>query len=177
MFDTSSDLPPTTRRSVIEILNEHLADAIDLQLQAKQAHWNIKGPNFVGLHELFDKVASQAQEYADEIAERAVALGGVARGTIQAVSGQSQLREYPLDVGDWRAHVRAMQDALATFGRGVRKAIDDTTAVNDADTADLFTEISRGVDKSLWMVEAHVEDAPLDAKDVEQRSASQGESR
>lgn len=177
MFDTSNDLPPTTRRSVIEILNEHLADAIDLQLQAKQAHWNIKGPNFVGLHELFDKVASQAQEYADEIAERAVALGGVARGTIQAVSGQSQLREYPLDVGDWRAHVRAMQDALATFGRGVRKAIDDTTAVNDADTADLFTEISRGVDKSLWMVEAHVEDAPLDAKDVEQRSASQGESR
>jgi starvation-inducible DNA-binding protein len=146
-------------------------------LQAKQAHWNIKGPNFVGLHELFDKVASQAQEYADEIAERAVALGGVARGTIQAVSGQSQLREYPLDVGDWRAHVRAMQDALATFGRGVRKAIDDTTAVNDADTADLFTEISRGVDKSLWMVEAHVQDAPLDAKDVEQRSASQGESR
>lgn len=177
MFDTSNDLPPTTRRSVIEILNEHLADAIDLQLQAKQAHWNMKGPNFVGLHELFDKVASQAQEYADEIAERAVALGGVARGTIQPVSGQSQLREYPLEVGDWRAHVRAMQDALATFGRGVRKAIDDTTAVNDADTADLFTEISRGVDKSLWMVEAHVQDAPLDAKDVEQRSASQGESR
>ena len=177
MFDTSNDLPPTTRRSVIEILNEHLADAIDLQLQAKQAHWNIKGPNFVGLHELFDEVASQAQEYADEIAERAVALGGVARGTIQAVSGQSQLREYPLEVGDWRAHVRAMQDALATFGRGVRKAIDDTTAVNDADTADLFTEISRGVDKSLWMVEAHVHDEPVDAKDVAQRSASQGESR
>lgn len=149
MFDTSNDLPPTTRRSVIEILNEHLADAIDLQLQAKQAHWNIKGPNFVGLHELFDEVASQAQEYADEIAERAVALGGAARGTIQAVSGQSQLREYPLEVGDWRGHVRAMQDALATFGRGVRKAIDDTTAVNDADTADLFTEISRGVDQVL----------------------------
>jgi len=177
MYDTSNDLPPTTRRSVIEILNEHLADAIDLQLQAKQAHWNIKGPNFVGLHELFDKVAAEAREYADEIAERAVALGGMARGTIQAVSKQSQLREYPLEVGDWQAHVRAMQDALATFGRGVRKAIDDTTALNDADTADLFTEISRGVDKSLWMVEAHVQDTPADAKGVAQQSAAQGDSR
>ena len=98
MYETSNDLLPTTRRSMSDILNEHLADAIDLQLQAKQAHWNIKGPNFVGLHELFDRVASQAREYADEIAERAVALGGVARGTIQVVSGQSQLHEYPLEI-------------------------------------------------------------------------------
>jgi starvation-inducible DNA-binding protein len=177
MYDTSNDLSLTTRKSIIELLNEHLADAIDLQLQAKQAHWNVKGPNFVGLHELFDQVASQAQGYADDIAERAVALGGVARGTIQAVSGQSQLREYPLEVGDWRAHVRAMQDALATFGRGARKAIDDATALNDADTADLLTEISRGVDKSLWMVEAHVHDVPADAKEAEPRAASRGESR
>ena len=177
MYETSNDLAPTTRRSGIEILNEHLADAIDLQLQAKQAHWNIKGPNFVGLHTLFDQVAAQAIEYSDLIAERAVALGGVARGTLQAVSAQSQLREYPLEVGDWRAHVQVMQDALATFGRGVRKAIDDATALNDADTADLFTEISRGVDKSLWMVEAHLQDAPADAKEVQQPPASREPSR
>jgi starvation-inducible DNA-binding protein len=177
MYETRNGLPPTTRRSMIEVLNEHLADAIDLQLQAKQAHWNIKGPNFVGLHELFDRVASQAREYADEIAERAVALGGVARGTLQVVLRQSQLREYPLEVGDWRAHVQAMQDALATFGRGTRKAIEDATALNDADTADLFTEISRGVDKSLWMVEAHIQDAPADAKQLEDRSASRDEAR
>jgi starvation-inducible DNA-binding protein len=172
MFETSNDLPPATRQSAIEMLNEHLADAIDLQLQAKQAHWNIKGPNFVGLHELFDRVAAQASEYADLIAERAVALGGVARGTLEAVSGRSQLREYPLEVGDWRAHVRAMQDALATFGRGARRAIDDATALNDADTADLFTEISRGADKSLWMVEAHVQDASAEGKHVEQPAAT-----
>jgi starvation-inducible DNA-binding protein len=177
MYETSNDLSPTTRRSVIELLNEHLADAIDLHLQAKQAHWNIKGPNFVGLHELFDQVAAQAREYADEIAERAVALGGVAHGTVQVVSRQSQLREYPLEVGDWQAHVRAMQDALATFGRGARKAIDDATALNDADTADLFTEISRGVDKSLWMVEAHVQDARADDANQEQHSASRQQSR
>ena len=170
MYETNNDLSETTRRSVIEILNEHLADAIDLQLQAKQAHWNIKGPNFVGLHALFDQVAAQAREYADQIAERGVALGGVARGTLQAVSRQTQLREYPLEIGDWRAHVLAMQDALATFGRGARKAIDDAAALNDADTADLFTEISRGADKSLWMVEAHVQDAPAKGKAVD-RSA------
>ena len=176
MYETSNDLSLATRRSMIDILNEHLADAIDLQLQAKQAHWNIKGPNFVGLHQLFDQVAAEAREYGDDIAERAVALGGVARGTLQAVSGQSQLREYPLQVGDWRAHVRAMQDALATFGRGARKAIDDATALNDADTADLFTEISRGVDKSLWMVEAHIQETPSDANQLEEPSASRGDS-
>jgi starvation-inducible DNA-binding protein len=176
MYETGNDLAPTTRRSAIELLNEHLADAVDLHLQAKQAHWNIKGPNFVGLHELFDQVAAEAHGYSDLIAERAVALGGVARGTLQAVSAQSQLREYPLDVGDWRAHVRAMQDALATFGRGVRKAIDDATALNDADTADLFTEISRGVDKSLWMVEAHVQDSPAEAEKAEEPSVSRAHS-
>lgn len=172
---TSNDLRLATRESAIALLNEHLADAIDLQLQAKQAHWNIKGPNFVGLHELFDRVASQAREYADEIAERAVALGGVARGTLQAVSRQSQLREYPYEIGDWRAHVRAMQDALATFGRGVRKAIDDATALHDADTADLLTEVSRGADKSLWMVEAHLQDVSADATEPERQSVSNGE--
>jgi starvation-inducible DNA-binding protein len=177
MYDTSNDLAPTTRRSAIELLNEHLADAIDLHLQAKQAHWNIKGPNFVGLHELFDRVAGQAGEYSDLIAERAVALGGLARGTLQAVARQSQLREYPLEVGDWRAHVHAMQDALATFGRGARKAIDDATALNDADTADLFTEISRGVDKTLWMVEAHVQEAPARETTAESPSAARESSR
>ena len=176
MFETNNDLSPTTRRSSIEILNEHLADAIDLQLQAKQAHWNIKGPNCVGLHALFDQVAAQAGEYSDLIAERAVALGGIARGTLQPVSQQTQLREYPIEAGDWRAHVHAMRDALATFGRGVRKAIDDAAALNDADTADLFTEVSRSVDKSLWMVEAHVQDTPAEARPVE-RSALRGESR
>jgi starvation-inducible DNA-binding protein len=172
MYETRNDLALTARRSLVGMLNEHLADAVDLHLQAKQAHWNIKGPNFVGLHALFDQVAAQADEYSDLIAERAVALGGVARGTLQAVSAQSQLREYPLEVGDWRAHVLAIQDALATFGRGVRKAIDEATTLNDAGTADLFTEISRGVDKSLWMVEAHVQDAQVEAKQAPESSVS-----
>jgi starvation-inducible DNA-binding protein len=177
MYETSNDLTPATRQSMIALLNEHLADAIDLHLQAKQAHWNIKGPNFVGLHDLFDRVAAQALEFADDIAERAVALGGIARGTLQMVSAQSQLREYPSEVSDWREHVRALQDAVATFGRGVRKAIDDATAMNDADTADLFTAVSRATDKTLWMVEAHLQETPARAEQVEEFSASQVESR
>jgi starvation-inducible DNA-binding protein len=177
MYETGNDLTSSTRRSAVELLNEHLADAIDLHLQAKQAHWNIKGPNFVGLHELFDRIAAEASEYSDLIAERAVALGGVARGTLQAVAAQSQLQEYALEAADWRIHVHAMQDALATFGRGARKAIDDATALNDADTADLFTEISRGVDKSLWMVEAHVQDNPMDVRPVEESSTSRQAAR
>ena len=170
-------MSPGTRQSAIELLNEHLADAIDLQLQAKQAHWNVKGPNFVGLHELFDRVAAQAVEFSDLIAERAVALGGVARGTVQAVSSRSQLREYPLDVGDWRVHVQAMQDALATFGRGARRAIDDAAALNDVDTADLFTEISRAADKSLWMVEAHIQDTSRKETHVQQQASEREASR
>ena len=174
MYKTSNDLAPTTRRSVVKMLNEQLAGVIDLQLQAKQAHWNVKGPNFSGLHDLFEEIAGQAAEYADMIAERAAALGGVARGTLQAVSAQSHLPEYPLEAGEWRAHVRAMQDALATFGRGVRGAIDEVTALNDADTADLFTEVSRGTDKSLWKVEAHIQDAPVEEKQVDKPAAGRG---
>ena len=172
MYETSNDLASNTRRSAIELLNEHLTDAIDLHLQAKRAHWNVKGPNLSSLHELFDTIAAQATAYADLVAERAVARGGVVRGTLQAVSAQSQLREYSIDIGDWRGHVHAMQDALATFGRGVPKAIDDATALNDAHTGDLLTDISRGADKSLWMVEAHVQDAPASEKYIAEPSAA-----
>ena len=146
-----------TKAAMIELLNARLADAIDLALITKQAHWNVKGPNFVGLHDLFDRVAEAAGEYGDLIAERAVALGGVAEGTVQVVSRRSKLPEFPLAIGEWTAHVDAMRGALATFGSAARRAIDKSTELNDADTADLFTEVSRGIDKFLWMVEAHVQ--------------------
>lgn len=158
MRSTLNDLPEPTRTSVATLLNARLADAIDLGLQAKQAHWNVRGPNFVGLHELFDRVAEQADEYGDLIAERAVALGGVAQGTLRVVGQRSQLADYPLTLAQWPAHVQAVRGALATFGGAVRRAIDETAQLGDAGTADLFTEISRGVDKLLWMVEAHGQD-------------------
>ena len=157
IYDTRNNLPAATRTAMIQLLNARLAAVIDLQLQAKQAHWNVKGPNFVGLHELFDKVAEQAREFADEIAERGVALGGIAEGTVQATAQHSNLPKYPTNIGAWADHVRCMREALGVFGADARRAIDDATAQNDADTADLFTEISRGIDKLLWMVEAHVQ--------------------
>jgi starvation-inducible DNA-binding protein len=154
---TRNDLPEKTRRKMVDLLNQHLADVIDLNLQAKQAHWNVKGPSFIALHELFDKVAEETEEFVDEIAERAVALGGVALGTARVAAKNSCLPEYPLDISAGREHVEALAAALATFGKGAREAIHTAAKADDIDTSDLFTEVSRGIDKLLWFVEAHVQ--------------------
>jgi len=152
---TQNDLPEGVRCKAIALLNEHLADAIDVRLQAKQAHWNVKGPNFIALHELFDEVEEEIADLVDEIAERAMQLGGVAKGTVQVVAKESRLSAYPLEILAGGEHVQALSRNLATFGKSVRGAIDATVEFNDADTADLFTQVSRGIDKLLWKVEAH----------------------
>ena len=157
MFKTKNDLSEASRAKVVELLNARLADCIDLLTQAKQAHWNVKGPHFIGLHELFDKVYAAVGEYVDEIAERAVQLGGVALGTARAVAKQSTLAEYPATAVDGRSHVDALSTALASFGKSARKAIEMADELGDLDTADLFTEVSRGIDKWLWFVEAHLQ--------------------
>ncbi len=157
MHKTKIDLSKETRTSVVDILNARLADAVDLQTQAKQAHWNVKGPSFIALHELFDEVASGLDEYTDLIAERITTLGGVARGTARVAAAESTLSEYPLEISDGRDHVDALSNALAGLGKLVREAIDQTAELGDADTSDLVTEVSRGVDKHLWLVEAHLQ--------------------
>jgi starvation-inducible DNA-binding protein len=155
LYETENDLPKTARVELNALINQRLADAIDLQLQLKQAHWNVKGPHFIGLHELFDKVAEEIEDYLDMIAERIVQLGGIAQGTARVAAARSRLEEYPLAIADGMAHVEAVARALSTFGREARATIDEADALTDADTADLFTEISRGIDKWLWFVEAH----------------------
>ncbi len=157
MNRTKNDLSSATREAVVAILNARLADCIDLRLQAKQAHWNVKGPHFIALHELFDSVADHLEDFSDTIAERAVALGGTAVGTSQAVAKGTTLSEYPLQAKGGRRHVELLATGLAAFGASVRKAIDVADQAGDADTADLFTEVSRGVDQDLWFVEAHLE--------------------
>jgi starvation-inducible DNA-binding protein len=157
MHPTRNDLSTKTRTKVVEVLNARLADAIDLQFQAKQAHWNVKGPNFIALHELFDKISGDLGSQVDDLAERITALGGTAEGTIQAVIGRSKLPAYPLGLAEGRAHLEALAGALARFGKNVRRAIDETGKAGDADTSDLFTGISRSADKSLWLVEAHLQ--------------------
>jgi len=155
MYETENDIPKAARSELNALINQRLADVIDLQMQLKQAHWNIKGPHFIGLHELFDKIAEDVETYVDEIAERAVQLGGIAQGTVRAAAARSRLEEYPSTISDGSAHVEAVAKALSTFGREARVSIEEANALDDADTADLFTEVSRGIDKWLWFVEAH----------------------
>jgi starvation-inducible DNA-binding protein len=156
VFKTKNDLPDEARAKTIELLNARLADCIDLQTQCKQAHWSVKGPNFIALHELFDQVNEAVEDYVDDVAERAVQLGGVAEGTVRMVAKRSALAEYPKAV-DGRSQVEALSSALAAFGKAARQAIEQSNDLGDLDTADLFTEVSRGIDKWLWFVEAHLQ--------------------
>lgn len=157
MHKTKIDLPEEKRKSLIDLLNARLADAVDLQMQAKQAHWNVRGPNFIALHELFDDVAEHVEEWVDLIAERSAMLGGRADGTVKVAAKNSKLPDYPLDIVNGSDHVNALSTSLAAFGKAVRRAIDQADELGDKDTADLFTEVSRGADKDLWFVEAHLQ--------------------
>lgn len=152
---THNTLPELMRDASITLLNRHLAAAIDLQGQMKQAHWNVRGPGFIAIHELFDAIATIVGENADELAERCAALGGVAEGTIQGAVQQSFMVPYPLQIADTGKHVFAVSAALAAFGQSARAAAQTATEQGDGDTADLFTQISRGIDRQLWFVEAH----------------------
>ncbi len=155
LHETKIDLAEGKREKLITLLNQSLADSIDLVYQAKQAHWNVKGPNFIALHELFDRVATELDVHVDDIAERITSLGGVAMGTVRISAEKSSLAEYPHEISDGTAHVDALSTALADFGKKARTNIDTTDELGDKDTADLYTNVSRNVDKLLWFVEAH----------------------
>jgi starvation-inducible DNA-binding protein len=148
MNPTKNDLPVEIRSKLCQFMNERLADLIDLQLQTKQAHWNVKGPQFIALHLLFDEIAGELPEHVDTLAERIVALGGIAEGT---------LAPYPLTITSGKDHVEALSSALAAAGKLMRAAIDHSDELGDADAADIFTAISRALDKNLWFVEAHLQ--------------------
>ncbi|HET9919733.1 MAG TPA: DNA starvation/stationary phase protection protein Dps [Ktedonobacteraceae bacterium] len=145
--------PNEQQTKLIELLNRRLADAIDLQLQSRQAYWNVKGPHFMALPELFDQVAEGVEEYANLIARHIVQLGGMAEGTAHAVARRSSLDEYVLATADGKGHIDALATKLTAFGRHVRYASEQATGLKDADAADLFTDIARGIDKWLWLVE------------------------
>jgi starvation-inducible DNA-binding protein len=164
LFRTKNDIPADARAQIADLLNRTLADCIDLQTQCKQAHWNVKGPSFIGLHKLFDDVNTDVEEYVDLLAERVVQLGGVAEGTARCAAERSRLPEYSLDISSGPDHVDALSTALASFGRVCREGIEQLDEWGDADGADILTEISRGVDKWLWFVEAHQQVDPEDSE-------------
>ena len=157
LYATKNDLSEQTRSQVIALCNARLADSVDLQTQVKQAHWNVKGPDFISLHKLFDEINEDVEDYVDLTAERVVQLGGVAEGTARLIVKASKLPEYPATIAEGHQHVDALSTALAAYGKLARAAIDEANKLGDADTADIFTEISRGVDKWLWFVEAHLQ--------------------
>jgi starvation-inducible DNA-binding protein len=157
MYSTRNDLPARSRAQLEKLLNARLADALDLESASKQAHWNVKGPHFIALHELFDQLHGKVEQHVDTMAERIAALGGTARGTLQAAARASSLTPYPEELSDGIEHLRALSERVADFGNKVRAAIDRAERLGDADTADLFTAVSRDADKYLWFLEAHLQ--------------------
>ncbi|MBE9168203.1 DNA starvation/stationary phase protection protein Dps [Pleurocapsales cyanobacterium LEGE 06147] len=155
-YPTRIDLAAEVRTEVIKLLNQTLAATLDLKTQTKQAHWNVKGMDFYQLHELFDELATELEEYIDMVAERVTALAGTALGTARIAASESILPEYPLDAVSGVEHVTALADRYAAYGKHLREAIDTTDNLGDLDTADLYTEISRAIDKRLWFLEAHL---------------------
>jgi starvation-inducible DNA-binding protein len=156
-YTTSIELDSETRAQVIALLNQQLADTFDLYSQTKQAHWNVKGAQFYQLHELYDKLAAELIEHVDTIAERATALGGTALGTLQMAAKATRLGDYPEDAVASQTSVQTLAERYAALATTTRAAIDEADKLGDADTADIFTGVSRAMDKSLWFLEAHLQ--------------------
>lgn len=157
MHETSHDMAPELRERMIAICNQQLANTTDLYQQTKQAHWNVKGIHFQELHGLFDQMADSIFEYADTIAERSVAMGGTALGTVRMAAQNSELPEFPSDVFDGPTVLRVLVQRWAQYAAGVRAASEQADEAGDLDTSDLFVEVSRVADKMLWFAEAHLQ--------------------
>jgi starvation-inducible DNA-binding protein len=171
LHPTRTKLESNARSVAIEVLNKRLADGIDLSLITKQAHWNLKGPQFIGVHLMLDGFRTEQDDLNDKMAERITALGGTALGTTQVITKDSQLAAYPTDIYKVADHLAALIDRYSVFGNSVRQNIDDTDEAGDADTADLLTEVSRAIDKQLWFLEAHVQEPTGEVRDGDGKGA------
>ena len=168
---TRNDTKGNAKQVAIQALQARLVDGIDLALAIKQAHWNLKGPEFIGIHTMLDGFRDQVDEYNDTVAERITQLGGTARGTTQSVAAESKLAAYPVDIYAIGDHLAALIDRYAVYANAVRANIDETDEAGEPDTADLFTEISRGIDKQLWFLEAHVQEPKGNMRDGDGKGA------
>jgi starvation-inducible DNA-binding protein len=158
MHTTKNDLKSNAKQASIATLNARVADGIDLALIIKQAHWNLKGRQFIAVHEMLDGFRDEVDEFVDTMAERVTQLGGTALGTTQVVAGATKLPPYPTDIYAIEDHLKALIERFALVANTVRADIDQTAEAGDADTADILTEVSRGLDKQLWFLEAHIQE-------------------
>ena len=156
MYATQLDLPQHMRDDASDLLQARLSDCLDLETQFKQAHWTVRGIHFYELHKLFDALHHEVEEFVDVIAERISAIGAVPDGRVQTTAKKTSLYPYALDTRGGAEHLRALAASLSELGRLLRADIDKAGEIGDADTADVFTEVSRGIDKQLWFVEAHL---------------------
>lgn len=157
MFPTRHSLDEGTRRALVTLLNQRLADSFDLYSQTKHAHWNVKGADFYQLHLLFDQLAEKVEAHVDLIAERATALGGVASGTLRMAASATSLPDLPPNVNSGHDLLAALVERYAKHGANLRAAIETADESGDQATADLFTQVVRDVDESLYFLEAHVQ--------------------
>ena len=157
-ISTRNDLDSNAKKASIALLNARLAEAIDLALLTKQAHWNVKGPQFIAIHEMLDEFRTEVDGHVDTIAERAVQLGGTAEGTSQAIVKATPLKPYPTDISKTKDHLAALIECYAQAAKLARSAISESVEAGDADTADIFTAYSRSLDKLLWFLEAHTQE-------------------
>lgn len=155
MNKTKINLSPKSRKAVIDLLTPFLADALEVQLHAKQAHWNVKGPQFLPLHELFEKVYDQLGEHADDVAERIVQLGGTAEASSRLVAKRTKAPSYPLSITTGKDHVEALSTSVAHLAAFTRKLIDETSDAGDEASSDLVTAMTRELDKLVWLIENH----------------------
>lgn len=157
-FAPQIDLPEDDRRGLVGLLNQALAETTDLYLLTKQAHWNVKGENFYQVHELYDHVSGELPEYADRLAERAVLLGGYARGSARMTVAASRLDPFPGYRDDDRSFLRAMTQRWATYAEAIREASRQADSeYDDPGTSDLFDAITHLADRGRWMIEAQLQ--------------------
>ncbi len=164
-WSTRNDLGDNAKETSVNTLQALLVDSIDLYNATRQAHWNLKGTNFIGLHEMLEGFYNDLNENSDMLAERAVLLGGVPNGTTQTLAGSTRLPPYPGDLLNSMDHLAELADRYAQVGKALRQGIEDTDEAGDTDTSDLLTELSRATDKKLWMLEAHLTGHGTDTPD------------
>jgi len=157
LYKSHQYLPDDLKKRSVQALQPRLAEAIDLRYQIKTAHWNVKGPSFIALHELFDKIAEESDEYIDNIAERIAQLGGIAEGTLRVAAKRTSLQDYPLNISNGADHVEALANALSQFGKLIRETSAEIESYGDKGTTDVLDDIGDDLDKWLWFVESHTQ--------------------